>query len=151
MTAVELRVPREFLVRYATSAPRYTSYPTAVDWRNDLDPASYGPRLEAAAASDAPLSAYVHVPFCEARCFFCGCNVVITRNHDAAGPYLDALEREFDAAGRTGIGRRRVSQYHWGGGTPTFLRPAEMERLHAAFRRVFTLADDAEVAVEVDP
>lgn len=152
MKALELRVPEELLVRYATSAPRYTSYPTAVDWRHDLDPASYADRLRGAASHAGPLAVYVHVPFCEARCFFCGCNVVISRNHEKATPYLEELELEFAAAAATGIGAtRKVTQYHWGGGTPTFLREHEIVRLHEAFRKTFTLADDAEVAIEVDP
>ena len=152
MTAVELRVPETLLARYATSAPRYTSYPTAIDWRHDLDPASYPDRLRAVAASPAPISAYIHLPFCEARCFFCGCNVVITKNHGRALPYLDELEKELAAVAATGIGRtRKVTQYHWGGGTPTFLNEAEIARLQESFRKHFTLDDDAEVAIEVDP
>jgi oxygen-independent coproporphyrinogen III oxidase len=151
VTSLELHVPEELLARYATSAPRYTSYPTAIDWRNDLDPATYPERLAAAAAHPAPLSVYIHVPFCEARCFFCGCNVVITKNHEKATPYLAELEKELAAARATGIGRRKVTQYHWGGGTPTYLREHEIERLHAAFAATFTLEPDAEVAIEIDP
>jgi oxygen-independent coproporphyrinogen III oxidase len=144
-------VPKELLAKYATAAPRYTSYPTAVDWRNDVDPTTYRDRLVEAAASTAPLSIYVHVPFCEARCFFCGCNVVITRDHGAATPYLDALTREFAAVAETGIGRRKTTQFHIGGGTPVFLSEAELRRLFEAFRAGFELDADAEVSIEVDP
>jgi oxygen-independent coproporphyrinogen-3 oxidase len=152
MTAVELRVPEEMLARYAAAAPRYTSYPTAVDWRHDLDPATYPERLARVASAPQPLSLYVHVPFCEARCFFCGCNVVITKNHDRAAPYLAELEAELEAAARTGVGRtRQVTQYHWGGGTPTFLDEAQIARLQDAVRSRFTLHPDAEVAIEADP
>jgi oxygen-independent coproporphyrinogen III oxidase len=145
------RVPPALLERYGVAAPRYTSYPTAVDWRGDLDPASYPDRLARAASDDAPLSVYVHVPFCEQLCLFCGCNVVITRHHEQASPYLDALEREIAAVRATGIGRRKVSQYHWGGGTPTFLSEAEIERLHGRVASAFTFEPDAEIAIEVDP
>jgi oxygen-independent coproporphyrinogen-3 oxidase len=144
-------VPIALLERYAVAAPRYTSYPTAVDWRGDLDAASYPERLARAARAPGPVSIYVHVPFCETLCLFCGCNVVITRRHDRATAYLDHLEREIAAVGATGIGARPVSQLHWGGGTPTFLSEDEMRRLDGLVRGVFRVADDAEVAIEVDP
>lgn len=146
-----LHVPAALLERYAVAAPRYTSYPTAVDWRGDLDPATYAARLATAASAPGPLAVYVHIPFCEALCLFCGCSVVITQKHDRGGAYVDQLALEFAAAGKTGIGRRAVTQYHWGGGTPTFLSESEITRLHEAFSRAFTLAPDAEVAIEVDP
>lgn len=144
-------VPKALLERYGTSAPRYTSYPTAIDWRHDLDPATYADRLAAAADVDGPLSAYVHIPFCEQLCLYCGCNVVITRDHGKSAPYLDTLDAEIAAVAATGIARRPVSQWHWGGGTPTFLSVDEMKRLFDAFTRRFTLAPDAEIAIEVDP
>src|SRR4029078_550515 len=130
-------IPPGLLERYGVAAPRYTSYPTAVDWRGNLDPATYTERLRQASAADAPLSIYVHVPFCERRCLFCGCNVVITKNHDRATPYLDDPEREISAAKAHAICRRKVTQYQWGGGTPTFLSEAEIERLHATITGAF--------------
>jgi oxygen-independent coproporphyrinogen III oxidase len=144
-------IPAGLLERYGVAAPRYTSYPTAVDWRGNFDPATYAERLQHAAKADAPLAIYVHVPFCERRCLFCGCNVVITKNHDKATPYLDDLEREIAAARATGIGRRKVTQYQWGGGTPTFLSESEIERLHGLITGAFAFEPDAEIAIEVDP
>lgn len=146
-----LHVPRDLLQKYATSAPRYTSYPTAVDWSKDFDPTRYPELLTQASRSPEPLSVYVHLPFCAELCLFCGCNVIVSRSATRMDKYLDALEREFAFVGSRGVGARAVRQYHWGGGTPTQLSVAQMERVQAAFRRVFTLTDDAEVAVEVDP
>lgn len=149
--APAVEIPVELLERYGVAAPRYTSYPTAVDWRNDMDPATYRDRLARAAGSGAPLSIYVHVPFCEQLCLFCGCNVVVTHHHERAAPYLDDLEREIAAVAATGIARRPVTQLHIGGGTPTFLSEDELARLAAMIRSAFTIDAGAEVAIEVDP
>jgi len=146
-----LVVPRELLTKYATSAPRYTSYPTAVDWSKTFDPNRYPELLERASSSQEPLSVYTHLPFCAELCLFCGCNVIISRSSSRMDTYLDALEREFAFVAARGMGARRVRQYHWGGGTPTQMSIAQLERVQAAFHRAFTLAPDAEVAVEVDP
>lgn len=142
---------RELLAKYATNAPRYTSYPTAVDWSKSFDATRYPALLERAAGSDEPLSVYAHLPYCAEMCLFCGCNVVISRSHERMERYVTRLERELAFVRASGIGRRRVRQYHWGGGTPTQLPLALMERVQAAFEKTFTLTSDAEVAVEIDP
>jgi oxygen-independent coproporphyrinogen-3 oxidase len=144
-------ISRTLLEKYATSAPRYTSYPTAVDWSKDFDPRRYPSLLTNASHASSPLSVYVHLPFCAELCLFCGCNVVISRNRARMDAYLDRLVTEFDTIKRSGIGTRPVRQYHWGGGTPTQLSLEQMQRVHAAFTSTFTLAPDAEVAIEVDP
>jgi len=148
---VNVSVPRELLEKYTTSAPRYTSYPTAVDWSKDFDANRYPDLLSEAAAKDEPLSVYVHIPFCPERCLFCGCNVVITRSEDRVDRYLASLERELEHVRASGIGKRPVLQYHWGGGTPTHLNLEQIERVQAAFRKTFELAPGAEVAIEIDP
>ena len=146
------RVSTQLLEKYRTSAPRYTSYPTALDWvKESFDPAAYSDELRAAASHSDALSVYVHVPFCDAMCLYCGCNVIVTQRDDRVDRYLDRLELEFERVGATGIGARKVHQYHWGGGTPTHLSPDRMQRLHAAFEGVFGRSDDAESAIEVDP
>jgi len=150
MTTVR-HVPRELLDKYATSAPRYTSYPTAVDWTDEFDPKDYPQLLASASRRDDPISVYVHLPFCEHMCLFCGCNVTITRREDRVEAYLDALEKEFETVARSGIGRRAVHQYHWGGGTPTHLTLTQIERVQTIFDRVFHFAPEAEVSIEVDP
>lgn len=152
-----LEVPKELLERYATSAPRYTSYPTAVDWETDpgkaFDPADYPARLAAAADArpDEALSLYTHVPYCAELCLFCGCNVQISRSDERRERYLGAVEAELARLGETGIGRREVQQFHWGGGTPTSLSPSQLERLFSAITSRFDLAAGAEVSIEVDP
>jgi oxygen-independent coproporphyrinogen-3 oxidase len=132
--------------------PRYTSYPTAVEFSSDFGEKQYAARLEEAARAESePLSLYVHLPFCRARCSFCGCSVIVTEKRYVAARYLESLHRELQMVAAALRGRRRVVQYHWGGGTPTYLEPAQMEALHSEVQRHFALAADAEQAIEVDP
>ena len=142
----------ELLARYDRPGPRYTSYPTAPHFSPSFGEAEYRAALARAAASpDAPLSLYVHVPFCEARCTYCGCNIVVAPHRGPEERYLEAVERELEiVAGHLGR-RRTLSQLHWGGGTPTYLTPAQCERLFGAVMRHFRLAPGAEVAIEIDP
>jgi len=145
-------VTAELLRKYDRPGPRYTSYPTAVEFHEGYGPEDYEASLaEAAAAADEPLSLYVHLPFCHQRCTFCGCNVIITRKGGVAASYLDLLEREIELVAERLGDRRTVVQYHWGGGTPTYHSVGEMRRLHDAVRDRFDIAEDAEVAIEVDP
>jgi oxygen-independent coproporphyrinogen-3 oxidase len=143
----------DFLRQFDKPGPRYTSYPTA-----DRFAEAFGPAETAAAlgrlhssGTTAPLSLYVHIPFCEQLCYYCGCNKIITRHHERAAPYLDALEAELAlVAGALGSGRP-VSQLHFGGGSPTFLSDEELTRLMAALGTAFRLTSDSEVSIEVDP
>ncbi|HEY3448354.1 MAG TPA: oxygen-independent coproporphyrinogen III oxidase [Myxococcales bacterium] len=150
----EFPEPSEELVRrYEISAPRYTSYPTAPEWKPDFGPEAYARKLEEAGRerADAPFSLYVHLPFCREMCTYCGCNVIVTREQGKADVYLDHLFLEMDlAAARLGE-RRKLAQIHWGGGTPTFLTPAQIERLFRGITDRFAIAPGAEVAVEIDP
>jgi oxygen-independent coproporphyrinogen-3 oxidase len=140
------------LQRYDRPGPRYTSYPTAVEFTDRFDECAYRGRLEAAAViPDKPLSLYVHLPFCEARCTYCGCMTIITRKHEVAGRYLQYLEREIEMLADRLQGRRTVVQHHWGGGTPTYLSLAEIERLYSVVARQFSIHPDAETAIEIDP
>ncbi len=142
----------ELLRKYDRPGPRYTSYPTAVEFTDAVTEADYRRKLEEAdRASSEPLSLYVHLPFCEARCTFCGCNVIISPDHDVSIDYLDHLHREIDLLAAHLPHRRRLSQYHWGGGTPTYQTVAQMRALHAKIGEHFELAPDAEAAIEVDP
>jgi oxygen-independent coproporphyrinogen-3 oxidase len=145
------RIPPDVLARFDVPGPRYTSYPTAPAWR-DFAPAEHRAALERSAASGRPLSIYVHLPFCESLCIYCGCNVVITKRHDRAAHYLEHLFREIDlVAGLAGASRRTTVQVAWGGGTPTFLAPEQVESLMGRIRERFPLDPDAEVGIEVDP
>jgi oxygen-independent coproporphyrinogen-3 oxidase len=145
------RITVELLKKYDRPGPRYTSYPTAVEFQEAFGPAEYVARLDEADGAAGPLSLYAHLPFCEHRCTFCGCHVVITKDQDIVENYLGYLHREIDLLAAHLPNRRRVSQYHWGGGTPTHLTPAQMEALHTKLTGHFTLEPDAEVAIEVDP
>ena len=146
-----LTLSAELLERYGTTGPRYTSYPPVPRWseRARFGPAEHRAALAAAAAPTR--SVYVHVPFCERRCLYCGCNVVITRSAERAEGYLDWIAREVELVARQVPEVRPATQVHWGGGTPTFLSPAQLERLWSIQVERFPLAEDAEVGVEIDP
>lgn len=143
----------ELLGRYNVAGPRYTSYPTAPEWRGDFGPDALAERLSLAGARDSvePLSLYVHLPFCRSLCWYCGCNVVISKDAGAADRYLDHLVMEMDLVAQRLGARRSLSQIHWGGGTPTFLSEPQLERLWTELTRRFTPLPDAEVAIEVHP
>jgi oxygen-independent coproporphyrinogen-3 oxidase len=142
----------ELVARYDKPGPRYTSYPTAVEFHAGFTEADYRQRLAAAdALGSEPLSMYAHLPFCEERCLFCGCNVVITKRRDVPAQYLDQVLGEVDLLAKALPHRRRVSQMHWGGGTPTFYPPHDLERLFHAIAERFEFTPDAELGIEVDP
>jgi oxygen-independent coproporphyrinogen-3 oxidase len=146
------RVPIELLRQYDKPGPRYTSYPTAVEFHEGFDEAAYRERLAAASTrADDPLSLYIHLPFCRERCTFCGCMVVITQKPEVSEKYLAYLHRELAMLAEALGPRRRIVQYHWGGGTPTYLTVTQMASLHAEVTRHFTIEAGAEVAIEVDP
>ena len=142
----------DLIRKYSIPGPRYTSYPPATQFTDDL--ASLD--LEEAIASDnrpgaGPLSLYFHLPFCESRCWFCGCNTVITRRRDSAGEYLDDLAREMRLTAARMTHDRLVTQVHLGGGTPTFFPPDELRRLGGLIHENFRVAPDCEFGVEIDP
>ena len=149
---MEQAVPAELLARYDSVGPRYTSYPTAVDFHSGYGDAEYRKSLAAAnQLGAAPLSVYTHIPFCVERCWFCGCHTFATPRHEVVGPYLAHLEIEMARVCRLLPDRRKVAQYHLGGGTPTYLAPEELVHLVTAFQRHFQFLPDAERAIEVDP
>jgi oxygen-independent coproporphyrinogen-3 oxidase len=147
---------RDTYCRYASLAlPRHTSYPIAPAWRADYGPGDFRADLRRSAEQGRPLSLYVHVPFCERLCYYCACTKEVVpaarrQEGDPGEPFLADLERE---AGRFAalVGGGAVHQVHLGGGSPTFLTPAQLERLWAALARRFAIAPGAEVAVEIDP
>ena len=142
----------ELLKLYDRPGPRYTSYPTAVEFHEGFAEGNYREHLARADAEpDAPLSMYAHLPFCQERCLYCACNVVVTRHRDVAARYLDHVLLEVDLLARHLPNRRRISQLHWGGGTPTYYAMADLARLHHAISERFTFTPDAEIGIEVDP
>ena len=145
-------VSAELLARYDRPGPRYTSYPTAVDFHEGFGPDDHAASLAGAAARPhEPLSLYVHLPFCRNRCSFCACHVVVTGNESLADNYLRHLVAEAHATADRLGDRRVLQQYQWGGGTPTFHSPEVLADLHGRLLSAFELEPEAEVALEVDP
>jgi oxygen-independent coproporphyrinogen-3 oxidase len=140
------------LERYDRPGPRYTSYPTAIEFHHGVRNDAYVERLARLnRAGDRPLSAYVHLPFCEERCAFCGCNVVITPHRPVASRYLEAVAQEIDLLASHLPDRRVLGQMHWGGGTPTYYNPDQLGELFARIAAQFSFTPDAELGVEIDP
>jgi oxygen-independent coproporphyrinogen-3 oxidase len=145
------KISDAFLEKYNRPGPRYTSYPTAPVWKDDFGPDDLENYFARADEAASPLSLYMHLPFCENLCLFCACNVSIQKDKRVAIPYLAALKREIEhVAGKVSC-KRRVIQFHWGGGTPPYLSPAQLEDLFAFTRERFTFAPDAEIGLEIDP
>jgi len=145
----------ELLRRYDVAGPRYTSYPTADRFVEAFGEADYlqalAQRREGVAVKAYPLSLYVHIPFCEALCYYCACNKIITKHHERGAEYLRYLEREVSLTiAHLGNGQT-VSQLHLGGGSPTFLSDDELRSLMAMLRRHFEFAPGGEYSIEVDP
>lgn len=138
------------LKKYDGMVPRYTSYPTAPQFHDGVDGGVYRQWLETL-PEDTPLSVYVHVPFCDTMCWFCGCNTKIINRYSPVEAYLETLLQEIDLiAGILGP-KRPVSHVHWGGGSPTILKPDDIRRLAGALHDRFEFTADAEFAVEIDP
>lgn len=146
---------RELFARYDVAVPRYTSFPPVPYWRDTPDAATWIASMREALAPDvAATSVYVHVPFCESLCTFCGCNNVITRNHAHEDPYIDLVLAELDGhiAAVPELAERAVRQIHIGGGTPTFLAPAALRRLSDGIQsRMPRLGAGFEASLEADP
>ncbi|MDX1442316.1 MAG: oxygen-independent coproporphyrinogen III oxidase [Gammaproteobacteria bacterium] len=151
----QVRFDADLLRRYDISGPRYTSYPTALQFSEDFTAEDY--REVALATNDdpipSPLSLYVHVPFCHSPCFYCGCNRIITRDPLKGQLYLERLYREFELQGELFDPDRKVEQLHLGGGTPTFLEPEQLEAMLDSMGQHFSLssAPSREFSIEIDP
>jgi oxygen-independent coproporphyrinogen-3 oxidase len=142
----------DLLARYDAPRPRYTSYPTAVDFTSSVTNVDYAARLQQLGRSLKSVSLYVHLPFCESRCTYCACNVTVSRRPEHVGPaYIDRVLEEARRV-RAHLGRRpHVSQLHLGGGTPTFHAPEELERLVRGLAEVYEFGPDFDGSVEIDP
>ena len=143
----------QLLARYDVSGPRYTSYPTALQFRDNFGADDYARAAAQSKRTGKPLSLYVHVPFCDTVCFYCACTKIVTHNRAHAQAYVERLHTEIARqASLLGAGRG-LAQMHWGGGTPTFLSLEQIASLVEAISRhfVMTLDDSAEYAIEIDP
>jgi oxygen-independent coproporphyrinogen-3 oxidase len=142
----------DLIRKYSIAGPRYTSYPPATKFVEDVDPQE----IERAIADDnfpgaGPVSLYFHIPFCASHCWYCGCNTIVTKRHDAASAYVDDISLEVAQMAARMNHRRPVTQVHFGGGTPTYLTPEELARLGMMIHENFHLDLDCEFSVEIDP
>lgn len=134
--------------KYNQSGPRYTSYPTALEFNEGYNDDDF--KIAAERYPNKPLSLYVHIPFCHKLCYFCACNKIITRHQHKVDIYLDYLEKEI--LYRSALFKnRKVTQIHWGGGTPTYLDEEQSARLMTMLRTHFHVQEDAEISIEMDP
>lgn len=143
----------QLIKRYDKAGPRYTSYPTAVQFGDEYTADTYKKFAEKSNQSGQALSLYFHIPFCDTVCFYCGCNKVVTKDRSKAAPYLQRVYKEIEMQAKLFDPSRKVDQLHWGGGTPTFISHDEMRELMAVTRKHFNLHDDdtGEYSIEIDP
>ncbi|HEY8594533.1 MAG TPA: oxygen-independent coproporphyrinogen III oxidase [Devosiaceae bacterium] len=135
---------------YAKPVPRYTSYPTAPHFSEEVGTTTYKSWLSAV-PEEQGISLYIHIPYCDRLCWFCGCNTKQTRQYAPVARYLDDLRMEVEAVARALNGHGVVTALHFGGGSPTLLSPADLKSLDALLRTCFVFAPDAEISVEMDP
>ena len=141
----------DLLEKYSKPGPRYTSYPTAPYFHTGFTEAEWLDELKSSQTPDRGLSLYFHIPFCDTLCYYCGCNMVATGDYNKAYQYLDYLDREMARTAEMTDPNRLVRQLHFGGGTPTYLRPQDIRRLMGLIRSRFNIAADAEMGCEADP
>jgi len=144
---------QDLVVRYGGRGPRYTSYPTALQFNDDLTQADYEAKAKESNDSDVPLSLYIHIPFCHSLCYYCGCNKIVTRNEDRVSRYMEMLYKEIEMQSELFDRKRKVEQLHFGGGTPTYLDKEQLGALMDHLRQSFTFdeSDAHEFSIEVDP
>lgn len=140
------------IAKYSKSGPRYTSYPTAVEFNESFTLKDYIQALQDSNSSSIPLSIYVHLPFCKSACYFCGCNVVYTKSEEKKTAYIPYLKKELELLKRYLDTTREVIQIHFGGGTPTYFSASHLEEIIALLRRTFpNFSPEIEASCEIDP
>lgn len=149
----QIKVNVDLLKKYDRPGPRYTSYPTAPYFHDGIGPEVFEKHLKKddQSLANKDLSLYFHLPFCDTLCYFCGCNMMVTRNRDKIETYIDYLEKEISLLKSKLSPDRKVIQLHWGGGTPTHLSPDQIQRLGGLIHKYFEFQNDAEMSVEIDP
>jgi oxygen-independent coproporphyrinogen-3 oxidase len=143
----------DLIVRYGGRGPRYTSYPTALQFSESITASDYEQQALASNESDVPLSLYVHIPFCHSLCYYCGCNKIVTHNEARVSRYMEMLYREIEMQSALFDKSRKIEQLHFGGGTPTYLDNDQLSELLARLRSAFNFdeSDEREFSIEVDP
>src|SRR6185369_5234299 len=139
-----LKVDLDLIKKYNVPGPRYTSYPPATQFAGELAHEAFVEKIQGNNRADQDLSLYFHLPFCQTLCWFCGCTTVITTDQSKSGDYLAYLEREMDLMKPLIDPRRKATQLHFGGGTPTFSKPDEIRRLGEMIRSRFAFSPDIE-------
>lgn len=143
--------PSAYLVdKYDCRVPRYTSYPTAVNFRPEIGPDQYESWLTAL-APDQPLSLYIHIPFCQSLCWYCGCHTGVARGRKPIAAYLQTLMKEIELVSETILHRPRLATLHLGGGSPNMLSPSDLASLFTCLRENFAFDEEAVIAAELDP
>lgn len=147
-----MKLDLELAKKYSRPGPRYTSYPTAPHFSEDIGPAHYATELnDAGTPVTDEFSLYFHLPFCRSLCYFCACNMIITSRREHISDYLNILKQEIDLLSRQINKDRKVSQLHWGGGTPTYLTADEIRGLMSHIHSRFSFTADAEISIEIHP
>ncbi len=147
-----MKIDKATILKFDKPGPRYTSYPTAPEWSTSVNNLTYHQKLRQFGQSGKTLSVYVHIPFCESLCYFCGCTMNVRKNEEHVGnEYLDYLEKEIDLVAKHIGTKATVRQLHWGGGTPSFLSDQQMKRLYQKIADAFDIDPSGEIAIEVDP
>ncbi|MDP6656076.1 MAG: oxygen-independent coproporphyrinogen III oxidase [SAR324 cluster bacterium] len=149
--SVKFEVTPEMIQRYNRPGPRYTSYPTVPIWKEGEFANDYTASLHKEGQNEQPLSLYVHIPFCQQLCTFCGCNKYITNNSNIVEKYLTALEQEIAGVAERLGQRKKLAQIHFGGGTPTFLNPEQLSKVVEMIVSRFDALEDCEWAIEANP
>lgn len=152
--ATPMTFNRALVEKYDRPGPRYTSYPTAPQFSEAFDLDSYKKAATLSNVAPAkPLSVYVHIPFCKSLCYYCACNKIITQKTEKALEYLDYLKIEIEMQGQLFDKKRKLTQLHLGGGTPTYLTSEQLNELMDCLRENFNMdeSDDHEFSIEVDP
>lgn len=143
----------DLIKRYDKSGPRYTSYPTAVQFNDGFTTDHYQQARQISNQTAGPVSLYVHIPFCAHVCYYCACNKIITKRKEKSQPYLDTLFKEIEMRAQGYDKNRPIEQLHWGGGTPTFISHEQMTALMNKLKQHFNLldSDDRDYSIEIDP
>ncbi len=148
---MKAKFDKELIKKYDRPGPRYTSYPPATEFTEEINAKHYVEKLIESNKRKTPLSLYFHIPFCEQRCFYCGCNVIISHRKGIEIPYLERVYREMELVSQYIDKDRKVIQLHWGGGTPNYLEPEQIKRFFEEINKRFTIDENAEISIELDP
>ena len=146
---------KELTEKYGGVVPRYTSYPTAPEWKGEYSEEVFFKAIERSNAQGDDYSLYLHIPFCESQCYYCGCNVIISKEHGIERKYIDRLKEEIKLIGSKVSKDRKAAQIAWGGGTPTYLSPEQIREVYSCIEENFTLYPKDhkghEYSIEIDP